>query len=244
MGQFIIAKELSHGINIKGVPHGLRLQAHEFSASYLEQEAMYYNQNRYPRRQEFVVVAHDDKSGVLQTSSSLVRFSSFDANSLHAPATALRFIRDSEEPWNSSPWHSDLAKSTISEDVHDDKTIAPCKVNGIVFEDFMRFCRIGRLPCFLLYENAGQNTALIYGRLAKSSSFKRHWMRVSRAVILVKGELHLVFECMKLCLESTLASLSIMNLGSTTFPSYWADETIRPQKRANYTTQRMSNSYL
>jgi len=226
MGQFSIAKELSHGINSKGVPLGLRLQAHEFSASYLEQEAMYYNQNRHPRRQEFVVVAHDDKSGVLQTSSSLVRFSSFDANSLHAPATALRLTRVSEEPWNASPWHSDLAKSTISEDVQNDKTIAPCKVNGIVFEDFMRFCCIGRMPCFLLYENAGQNTALICGRLAKSSSLKRHWMRVSRAVILVKGELHLVFEC------------------STTFPSYWADETIRPQKRANYTTPQISNSYL
>lgn len=210
LGQIMISKELTRCNSIKGVPYGLRLKSHEFSASYLEQEAMYHNQNRYPCSQDLALVAHDDELGVLQT-TGLVRFYSFDA-------TSLRSLGPNDFGW--SP------KQQRDREVHNNKTTAPCKPNGMTFEDFIRYCQSGRLPCFRLYETdkpsnfelsegtkgeyftlKKMTTSLICGRLAKSSPYKRHWMRLSRAVILIKGEMHLLLDC------------------STTFPSSWADET-------------------
>lgn len=236
-----VHKQHARGGNFKEVSYGLRLQAREFSASYSERGAVYVGEKRYPCCQLSVIAAPNDKHNVLQAGLGHVKLRSFDftLNAAHAfGASSLlfwgpnnagcnlqqHFLRDAE-PWKSIRWHSGLAKSRRTQDLHEHNKNSSCKLASMGTESFMRYCQNGRLPTFYLHQASGVtecanilsplkylSISLISGRMTKYcrmtkySPCKRHWMRLSRAVILIEGKHHLVYEC------------------SATFPIYWADE--------------------
>jgi len=182
---------LTHSSDIKRNSYELRLQAFEFSASY----------SNHPCYQNLVTQNH--KPGVRQASPCLFKPHHFGVNSPRASTTSLCLAHNKQL-------------------VRDCGKVVGCKLDGMFPKDFARYCQNRRLPRFHLVDNTNGafiflgmdesanaashlrvvRTSLVCGRMAKYSPFKPHWMRLSRAVLLVKAELHLVFECMTLCLDS------------------------------------------